>query len=193
MAFVPWPWCPGRGEIVCLAGGDIRWAPCTGSFLVTTPEADTITSSSLQHHLGVECHGFLGLAPIGLESIPGMYPGFLYYIIDLLRCAQHPWDESLSIPQRQEQGSLFIKDIIFCFTSPLWARDKQVAQGNMGYHTYLPVSPVLYNGEDTGESCSRVQPPPKGSLSQKPPTSKEQPLEMRSRVTTQGHLPAPVY
>lgn len=114
LAVVSWE----RG-IVCMAGGDSRWAPCTRSFLVTTPEADTITSSSLQHHLGVECQGFLGLTPIGSEATPGMYPGFLYYIIGLLRCAQHPWDEFLSISQRQEQGYLLIKGIIFCFTSPL--------------------------------------------------------------------------
>lgn len=93
----------------------------------STPEADTITNSSLQHPLGVECQEFLGLAPIGSEAIPSMYPRFLYFIIDLLRCAQHPCHGSLSIPQRQEQGSLIIKHISFCFTSPLQTRDKQVA------------------------------------------------------------------
>lgn len=60
LAVVSWE----RG-IVCVAGGDSRSAPCTGSFLVITPEADIITSSFLQHHLGVECQGFLGLVPIG--------------------------------------------------------------------------------------------------------------------------------
>jgi hypothetical protein len=181
LAVVSWE----RG-IVCMAGGDSRWAPCTGSFLLTTPEAGTITSSSLKHHLGVKCQGFLGLAPIGSEAIPGMY---LYYIIGLLRGAQHPWDMSLSIPQRQEQGSLLIKDIIFCFTSPLWARDRQVAQGKMDCHMYLPVSQVLmaYNVQD------RVLLKGPFSLSQKSQTSKEQPLERRSRVSTQGHLPVPLY
>lgn len=62
--------------IVCVAGGDSRWAPCTGSFLVTTPEADTICSSSSWRHLGVERQGFLGLAPVGSEATPGCSQGF---------------------------------------------------------------------------------------------------------------------
>lgn len=62
LAVVSWE----RG-IVGVAGGDSRWAPCPGSFLITAPEANAVTSSCLLHYLGVECQGFPGLAQWALK------------------------------------------------------------------------------------------------------------------------------
>lgn len=95
LAVVSWE----RG-IVRVAGGDSRWAPCPGSFLITAPEADAVTSSCLLHSLGVECQEFPGLAQWALKPflVQRLYPGFLYYMIALLSHTPYPWDEPLSLP-----------------------------------------------------------------------------------------------
>lgn len=82
LAVVSWE----RG-IVCVGDGDSRRAPRTGSFLAVAPEANTVTSSSLQHRLGVECQGFLEFAAVGSKVTPTMYSGFLHYMIVLFHCA----------------------------------------------------------------------------------------------------------